>query len=130
LRRPAAGESEDDRRRLEGKEFRMDMKVYYQKLRQVEAGISDDDVVVISLETADGGKPNVKSEVPRAIAARLVVEGRARLATAEESAEYRAGLAEAKRLAEQTAAASRMQLTVISEADLRALKGQPRAQKS
>jgi hypothetical protein len=51
-----------------------------------------------------------------------VVEGRARLATGEEAAKFRAEVAEAKRVADQLAAAGRMQVTVVSEADLRALK--------
>jgi len=108
----------------------MDLQVYYQKLRQIEAGIAESDVVVVSLETPDGGKPGVRAEVPREIAAKLVLESRARLASEEESSSFREGVAEAKRIADQAAAASRMQFTVVSEADLRVLRGQARAQKS
>lgn len=108
----------------------MDVKVYYQKLRQIEAGITDKEVVVVSLETPDGGKPDVKTEVTRAAAAKLIVENRARLATEEEATAYREAVTEAKRAADQVAAASRMQFTVLSEADLKLLKGQVRGQKS
>jgi len=107
----------------------MDLKIYYQKLRQVEAGIAEGDVVTVSLETPDGGKAGVKIEVPRQTAARLIVENRARLASEEEAAAYRTEAAEAKRLADQAAAANRLQITVLSETDLRTLKGQARAQK-
>lgn len=107
----------------------MDLKVYYQKLRQIETGIAGADAVVVSLETPDGGKAGVKSETPKEIAARLIIENRARLATDEEAASFRAEASEATRLAEQAAAAKNMQITVLSEADLKALRGQTRAQK-
>lgn len=100
----------------------MDLKVYYQKLRQVEAAIPDPDVVVASLETSDGGRTGVLSEVARGVAAQMIVEGKARLATEEESVAFRARIAEARRAAEQLATAGRVQLTVLSEADLRALR--------
>ena len=107
----------------------MDLKIYYQKLRQIEAGMAEGDAVMVSLETPDGGKAGVKTEVPRQTAARLIVEDRARLASEEEAAAYRTEGAEAKKLADQAAAANRMQITVLSETDLRTLKGQARAQK-
>lgn len=100
----------------------MDVKLYYQKLRQVEAGIAEPEVVVVSLETPDGGRAGVRTEVARLTAARMVIEARARLATAEEAAEYHEQVAEARRAAEQAAAANRMQITVISEADLKTLR--------
>ena len=101
----------------------MDLKVFYQKLRQMEASLAEAHVVVVSEETPDGGRPGVRTEVPRSLAARLVVEGKARLATAEESAEFRAQAAEAKRAADQAATASRIQIAVVSESELKTLKG-------
>jgi len=100
----------------------MDLKVFYQKLRQTEASIAEAHVVVVSLETPDGGRAGVRTEVPRALAARIVVEGRARLATPEESAEFREQAAEAKRAADQAATASRIQIAVVSESELKTLK--------
>jgi hypothetical protein len=108
----------------------MDMKVYYEKLRRIEAEMANCDVVVVSLETPDGGKAGVKGEVAKEVAAKLIVENRARVATEEEAADFRAEVVEAKRLADQAAAANRVHLTVLSEADLRTLRGQQRAQKS
>jgi hypothetical protein len=105
----------------------MDLKVYYQKMRQMEATLGEAHAVVVSQETPDGGRAGVRTEVPRLVAAKLIVEGRARLATAEEAGEYRVQTAEAKRAADQAASAGRMQITVISEADLRALKGTTRS---
>ena len=123
----------DEGRATQGRErnqLKMDLKAYYEKLRRIEAEMANRDVVVVSLETPDGGKPGVKGEVAKEAAAKLIVENRARVATEEETADFRTEAAEAKRLAEQAAAANRVQLTVLSEADLRVLRGQQRAQKS
>jgi hypothetical protein len=104
----------------------MDLRVYYQKMRQVEASLGEGDVVIISQETPDGGRAGIASEVAKGVAAKMIVEGRARSATPEESNAFREKTAEAKRLADQIAAAGRMQITVISDSDLRALKGSGR----
>jgi hypothetical protein len=68
----------------------MDVRAYFQKLRKIEAGIPEPYVVVVSRETPDGGKPGVKTDVPRSLAAKLIVEDQAVLATAEETGEFRA----------------------------------------
>jgi hypothetical protein len=101
----------------------MDLRVYYQKIRDAEARITDEFPVVVSKETADGGKGGTRTEVPRRIAAKLLVEGIAELAQPEEVAQFRAAHAEARRVAEQTAAATRLQVTVLSANDLETLKG-------
>jgi len=107
----------------------MDLKIFYRKVREVEASIEEAYPIIVSNDTPDGGRAGVRCEVPRTVAARMIVEGRARLATAEEAAEFREQIAEAKRLAEQQAAASRVQLTVVSDAELRALKSALRSAK-
>jgi hypothetical protein len=101
----------------------MDLKGYYRNIRELSARIEEDYPVLVSLGTPDGGKAGVYMEASRALAAKLMVEGRARLATADEASAYREAQAEAKRLAEQAAAASRMQLTVLTTADLNRLRG-------
>ena len=108
----------------------MDMKIYYQKLRQAEELIAEPHAVVVSHETPEGGREGVRTEVPRSMAARLIVEGRARLATDEESGQFRADAAERHRVAQQAEAASRMQITVVSESDLRAIKSAIRGAKA
>ena len=108
----------------------MDMKAFYQKLRQIEESISDPHVVIVSHETPDGGRAGVMTETPRPLAARMIAEGKARLATKEESGSFQEKVVEAKRQADQAMAASRMQLTVISDADLRSLRGAGRPGKS
>ena len=107
----------------------MDLRMFYQKLRKLEQEITDPHVVVISQETSDGGKAGQKAEVSRVIAARLIIEGRARLADAEETAGYRKTIEQALQDAEQRAMSERVHVNVISDADLRAIKGAVRTEK-
>ncbi len=107
----------------------MDLQIYYKKIRETEASLKDPSLVVVSLDTPDGGRGGVRTEVPRRIAARMIVEGAVRPATADEAREFYEQNAEAKRQADQLAAASRMQFTVISPHELRKLKGAGQANK-
>jgi hypothetical protein len=68
----------------------MDLRAYYQKIRKIEAEIPEPYVVMVSRETPDGGKPGVKTDVPRSLAAKLIVEDQATLASPEEAAQFRA----------------------------------------
>jgi hypothetical protein len=68
----------------------MDLRVYYQKIRKIEAGLSEPHVVIVSRDTPDGGKAGVKNDVPRALAARLIAEEKADLASPEQTAQFRA----------------------------------------
>ena len=104
----------------------MDLRVFYQKVREVEATIANDPTLVISLETSDGGKAGVISEVPRQVAARMIVETRARVAGEQESSEYRERVAEARRRVDEEASARRVQVTVISESELRSIRAKDR----
>lgn len=100
----------------------MDLRAYYRKINLVEASLVDADAVVVSYETPDGGKPGVASQVSKRVAAKLVVEGRARLATPEESDEYRKVVQEMSKKAQELALASKVQVAVVSDADLRAFR--------
>ncbi len=66
----------------------MDLRVYYQKLRQIESEIQDPFPVVVSRETTDGGKAGLKTQVPRSLGARLIADGKVDLASAEETAQF------------------------------------------
>jgi thiamine monophosphate synthase len=107
----------------------MDLRLFYQKLRKIEQEITDPHVLVVSHETPDGGRAGQKSEVTRSNAARLIVEGRARLASAEEAAEYHAGVEQARQEADQRSMAQKIQVNVVSEADFRAIKNASRPEK-
>ncbi len=100
----------------------MDMKMYYRRVRELESEIVEDDVVIISEATPDGGRAGVAVEAPRSVAAKMVADGKARLASRDESDEYRARVAEECRKAEQLRALSRPQFAVLSEAELRLLR--------
>ena len=93
----------------------MDVKVYYRKIREMEGQLPDQDMIVVSLETPDGGRAGVPLQVPRRIAAKLVVEDRARLASADEAAKYLEELRAATTEAQDLAEAGKMQVEIVSQ---------------
>lgn len=107
----------------------MDLRVFFQKLRKLEQEIPDAHVIVISHETSDGGRAGRLSEVARPVAARLILEGHAHLATPEEAEQFRAEARKAMEDAQQRQLMDKVQVNVISDADLRAMKNAIRAEK-
>jgi hypothetical protein len=105
----------------------MNVRVYYQKIRETESDIIDEYPVVVSRETGDGGKAGVMTEVPRRVAAKFLVDGTATLASAADANEFRTNQAKAKQAFDDAVAAAKVQLTVVSAAELERMKG---AQKS
>ena len=67
----------------------MDLKGYYRKIRDAVTTLQGDYHLVVSLQTPDGGKAGVITEVATAIASRLMVEMKARKATPEEAKKFR-----------------------------------------
>lgn len=100
----------------------MDLRLYYQKIRDTEAKMEDEFPVLVSRETADGGKEGTLTEVPRRIAAKMVVEGQAQIASPTQKQAFLKAQSEAKEMAEQLAAASQVRVTVLSSSDLDKLK--------
>ena len=100
----------------------MDLKRYYQKIREVESSITDAFAVVVSLETPDGGKAGTISEVLPRVAAKMMVDGTAKLASKQQAQQFYEAQAEAQRSAEQAATASRVQLTVLPTSELNRLR--------
>ena len=96
----------------------MDLRVYYQKVRSTEAAIAEAYPIVVSNETPDGGKSGKYTEVTRAIAAKMMIEGTARLANADEAKAYRDAQADAKRAFDQAMEAAKVQLTLVSTAEM------------
>ena len=76
-------------------------------------------IVVVSQETSDGGIRGLLTEVPKHLAARMIADGRACLASEEEGRDFHEKKVEAKRLADQEAIASRMQVTLVPTAELK-----------
>ena len=98
----------------------MDLRQYYQEIREVEQTITGKDAVIVSLRTPEGGKPGLKTEVDRYAAARMICDRRARLATKEEAIEYRTSVRAAYEAAQNEAMAQRVQV-VIADSDIRAI---------
>ncbi len=99
----------------------MDLRAYYQKIRDAESRLVDQFPVLASCQTQDGGKTGVCTEVSRSLAARMLVEGTAREATADELRAFRRAQAEAKRAAEEAEAAKNLQFKVVSVDEVRRL---------
>jgi|HubBroStandDraft_1064217.scaffolds.fasta_scaffold1064278_1 D-ribose pyranose/furanose isomerase RbsD len=108
----------------------MDVKTYYQRIRTVEATIPTQFAVVVSLPTDDGGKKGVMVEVPRYLAAKMVVEGSAEIATAAQASAFQQEQAAAYRAVEDAAAASRVEVTMVSSEELKKLTDDMRKLKS
>ena len=96
----------------------MDLKQYFRKLRETEGGLAEQYPIIVSLETPDGGKGGVISEVSRAVAAKLIVENRAVLASDEQKSTYTLEQDLAKKAAEKTELARRVQVAIIADPEL------------
>ncbi len=91
----------------------MDLRAYYQKVRETESAMTSPYAVVVSLATPDGGKAGVVTEVPTPIGARMVVEGAARQATETEVRNFREQQTAAKQAADDAVTASKVQVVVV-----------------
>ncbi|HEU5020255.1 MAG TPA: hypothetical protein VFT60_00145 [Bryobacteraceae bacterium] len=98
----------------------MDVRSYYKKVRDTEETLRRNEVVLVSLATPEGGKEGVRTEAPRSVAARMIAEGRARVATDAEATEFREGLRAARQKYEREEAARRVQIVVMPQADEKA----------
>jgi hypothetical protein len=99
----------------------MDLRAYYQKIRDVEAAIPGQYAVVVSRDTGDGGKSGVLVEVTRQVAAKMSVEGSAQLATPAQATAFLQHQAAAQKAAAAAAAATRVEVTMVSSDDLKKL---------
>jgi hypothetical protein len=99
----------------------MDLRAYYRRIRETEASLDDEFPVLRSVATEAGGVGGRLAETTREVAARMIVDGAAELATPEEAAELRRRAAEAQRKELERRKASQVQLTVISQEDLQSL---------
>lgn len=66
----------------------MNVRAYFQSIRRVEQELPPGDVVVVSLMTPDGGREGRVMELDRSLAARMVIDGRVRLASQQEVNAY------------------------------------------
>ena len=91
----------------------MNLKAYYQKIREVEHTLPEPFAVLASHATADGGREGVLMEVPSPIAAKMITDGRAHLVSADEARDFRQKTQEAKRAVDDEALANKMQVTLV-----------------
>jgi hypothetical protein len=101
----------------------MDLKVYYRNVRKIEEQIDGADAIIVSCETPDGGRAGVLSEVPKRMAAKLVTDGCARIASEESAMAYRERLEQIRQQALEERAANRVRVAVIPESELKAKRG-------
>jgi coenzyme F420-reducing hydrogenase alpha subunit len=97
----------------------VELKQYFRKMRELENTIPEAYPLVVSLETPDGGKPGMITEVSRLNAAKMIIEGRALLASESEKQAYREQQAAARAAAEKAELAKRVQVAILSDPDLR-----------
>lgn len=99
----------------------MDLNGYFKQMREHETTIADEYPIVVSHATGDGGAAGRLTEVTKRIAARLLVEGAARLASVVEAASFRQARQEAKSMAEQLAVSAKLQLAMLAAAEVERL---------
>ncbi len=96
----------------------MDVRQYFKKLRQIEAAITEEFPIVISLDTPDGGKAGLASEVSRLNAAKMIAEGRAVLADETQRVAYQLAQLEAREAYESADFAKRVQIALVDHTAL------------
>ncbi|MGD0868226.1 MAG: hypothetical protein ABSB88_01640 [Bryobacteraceae bacterium] len=101
----------------------MDLRQYYQKIREKEAAFKDPFPVLVSRETGDGGKNGVLTEVTPQIAARMVIDGTAQEASEEQAREFRKQQAEVRRMAQEAAEAAKVLVAVVTTDEFKRIKG-------
>ena len=106
----------------------MNVKAYYQKIRDFERTLPEPFVVIVSQDTSDGGRGGLLTEVPKQLAARMITDGRARLASAEAAREFREKTGLAKRSAEELFSAKKSQVTLEPTVEMRKSTRMPRQQ--
>lgn len=100
----------------------MDLRAYYREVVKQEEAIPGPFALIVSCKTSVGGQEGVISEVARGVAAKMIVEKTARLATAEEEATWHEERQEAERRKQLAAHQERVRLAMLAEEELAMLK--------
>jgi hypothetical protein len=100
----------------------MDLRSYYRQVREADETLAGEHIVMVSLPTPEGGRAGVRTEVPRALAAKLIAEQRARVATDQEASEFHESNRSARAEYEEREAARRLQVMVIPAQDFKKQK--------
>jgi hypothetical protein len=97
----------------------MDLKQYFKKIREAEAALTEAYPLLVSLETPDGGKGGRVAEVSRPLAAKMLVEGRATLASQAQRQAYFEHQAALKSAADKAELGRRLQVAFVADSDWR-----------
>lgn len=97
----------------------MNVKAYYQKIRELERTLADSFVVIVSHDTPDGGRGGLLTEVPKHLAARMIADERAHLASEDATLQFREKSADAKRTAEELLLADKRQVRPVPASEMR-----------
>ena len=98
----------------------MDLRRYFRKMREIESELTEEYPMIVSIETSDGGKPGLVSEVAREAAAKMIVEGKAALATDSEREAYRRAQANLRAAARKAELARRLQVAIVADPEMHA----------
>ncbi len=95
------------------------IKQFYQRAREIEATIPGDSAVVVSRETADGGRAGTLTEAPKEVAARMIAQGVADLASPEQAEEFQQKIRRLRdeEIARRSAAQVRVSVITQDQAD-------------
>ena len=91
----------------------MDLRQYYKKLHDLESRMTEEHVLVVSVDTGDGGKEGVITEASRRNACQLILEGRARRVEPKEEEEFRSKELAQRDEFRRMEAASKVQLQFV-----------------
>lgn len=91
----------------------MDLRAYYKRVREIESQLPSPYVVIVSIETQDGGKDGVLTEVATLTAAKHIADGRARAATKDETDAYHLRNLEGREAFDNNVAMNKMQFVVL-----------------
>lgn len=101
----------------------MNLRRYYQQVREVEASLPDDDIVVRSKTTEAGGRAGKLTEVSRPVAAKLLTQDVVELVSPKDANSFRKARNELASKLRKERASQQIQFAVLSRADLSRVPG-------
>jgi hypothetical protein len=107
----------------------MDLKQYFKKVKETEASLSDDYLLMVSTDTPDGGKAGAMIEVSRQLAAKAIVDGWAIFASEEQKTAHLEEQAAKRKSIDTAQKAHRLQVSIVSEPEFRQM-GKGRSKES
>jgi hypothetical protein len=103
----------------------MNLRTYYQNVKRIREGLPEPYVFLTSLSTPNGGKEGIVTEVETSLAARMIADLIARIATSEEIAAYQANCDLLRAEAKEDELRSRLRVTLVNEPDIRLETNKP-----